>query len=484
MKKNLLINTVLGSILVVIIYFMAFHNLGYLSIRDWDESRLACNAFEMIQTCNPIVTYFDGNPEMWNTKPPLMIWLQVISIKIFGYTEFAIRFPSALAVIGIVFLMLWFSLKFYNKLYPGFFTSIIFLTSFGFMGNHVARTGDYDALLAFNVFAYSLFFLIYLKDKSIKFLYLFFVFLTLAFLTKGIASLIITPVLVIFVFTEKVFLKLLKNKHFYFGFFIFVLFGIGYYILRELINPGFLEAVAKNELGGRFSETHEGHTGSFTFYLDLLFGWRYGDWMEFLVFTILLVIGSSFFKIKRSKLMFFYFTSIALFFLLIISISETKLYWYDAVLYPFFAIILGLTFYEITLYIEKRLSFRFFRYFMIILFIYIAHTPFKTILKTNNNKENPPFEPLAYGYHFREGYLPKKFTIAHEGYNASLKFYKDVYTKKKGYKIETKRPEEININEKVLICESSFFERIDSLFQYEIIKEYKSAYFIKIIEKK
>ena len=58
---------------------------GYLDsypIRIWDEARLAINAYEMLKNGDFIVTHYDNNPDMWNTKPPLMIWCQVFFMKI------------------------------------------------------------------------------------------------------------------------------------------------------------------------------------------------------------------------------------------------------------------------------------------------------------------------------------------------------------------------------------------------------------------
>lgn len=60
----------------IILIFPIFYDLGGLTIRQWDESRNATNALEMSKNGNYLVTYFNNNIEMWNTKPPLLIWIQ------------------------------------------------------------------------------------------------------------------------------------------------------------------------------------------------------------------------------------------------------------------------------------------------------------------------------------------------------------------------------------------------------------------------
>src|ERR1051325_2737602 len=87
----------LGILLVVIISFPLFLNLDVLAIRTFDEARNTVNAYEMYRNGNYLISHFDGAPYLWNTKPPLLIWLQVLFMKILGPGELALRLPSALA---------------------------------------------------------------------------------------------------------------------------------------------------------------------------------------------------------------------------------------------------------------------------------------------------------------------------------------------------------------------------------------------------
>jgi 4-amino-4-deoxy-L-arabinose transferase-like glycosyltransferase len=93
-KKIVFIIAVIGAIL-----YIPF--LGSVHLFDWDEINFAESAREMIVSGN----YLDVqiNFEKFWEKPPLFIWLQVLSMKLFGINEFAARFPNA--IIGIISLI-------------------------------------------------------------------------------------------------------------------------------------------------------------------------------------------------------------------------------------------------------------------------------------------------------------------------------------------------------------------------------------------
>ncbi len=67
--------------------------LGGVHLFDWDEVNFAECAREMIRSGDYSRLYIDYQP-FWE-KPPLFIWLQVASMKMFGINEYAARFPNA-----------------------------------------------------------------------------------------------------------------------------------------------------------------------------------------------------------------------------------------------------------------------------------------------------------------------------------------------------------------------------------------------------
>ena len=250
------------TVLAIIVLFPIFHKLGLDTIRDWDESRLACNALEMSENGNYIVTHFENQPDLWNTKPPLMIWLQVASCKIFGFNEIGIRIPSAIAALLTALCLLLFCLHFLKNKLWGFIAVIILVTSPGYISTHITRTGDYDALLTLFTTIYCLAFYLFLESEWKKkniFLLISFAGITFAVMTKGVAGLFYIPILFLYTLFRKKLFTTLKNPFFYFGLLFFILFVGGFYFLREMSSPGFLKAVYENELGGRFLNTVEMH---------------------------------------------------------------------------------------------------------------------------------------------------------------------------------------------------------------------------------
>lgn len=91
-------------ILLVLGIFAFIPFLGGAHLFDWDEINFAESAREMIVSGNYLTVQINFLP-FWE-KPPLFIWMQVLSMNIFGINEFAARLPNALC--GIVTLLVLF----------------------------------------------------------------------------------------------------------------------------------------------------------------------------------------------------------------------------------------------------------------------------------------------------------------------------------------------------------------------------------------
>ena len=89
-------------VIIAILLYIPF--LGHVNLFDWDEINFAEAAREMIVTKNYLTVQIDFQP-FWE-KPPLFIWMQVLSMKAFGINEFAARFPNA--VCGVITLLVLF----------------------------------------------------------------------------------------------------------------------------------------------------------------------------------------------------------------------------------------------------------------------------------------------------------------------------------------------------------------------------------------
>ncbi len=176
----------------VIAYFTIFNQLEKLSLRWWDEASYGLNAQEMIEHKNPIVIYLNGTPDRYNSKPPLAIWCMSVCIKVFGLNELGIRFASATFSFATVLVLFLFITVFLKNPKGGIVATIVLCSSAGYMGEHIARTGDTDSILAFWILLYVSSFIVFINSTNIKTqnhaLLLTAIFLSLACLTKGIAG--------------------------------------------------------------------------------------------------------------------------------------------------------------------------------------------------------------------------------------------------------------------------------------------------------
>lgn len=329
-------------LLIVIIYFPFFLHLGDLPIRAWDESRLVANASEMIENGNYLVTHYHDNPDMWNTKPPLMIWSQVLFVKLMGDQEISYRMPSAIAGFLTCLLIVFLTLRYLKSYWLGLITSLILVTSEGYIGEHVARTGDYDALLSLFTTAYLVFFFLWSETGKKKFLHLFFLMIILAVYTKSIQGLFFLPAILIYLFIAGKAKEFFSKKLVYYDFLVAALVIGAYYLFRESANPGYMKAVYENELGGRLMTSIEGHTGDATFYIDLL------TKKQFIYYILIAFLGfftSFIFEDPRLRRFIKYTSLSAFFYLIIITVAKTKLEWYTAPSIPLLSILAASTVY-------------------------------------------------------------------------------------------------------------------------------------------
>lgn len=157
---------IIALVFILIIPFLLFYDLGGGVLQIWDEARRGVNAFEMLRNGNLLVSHYEGMPDMWGTKPSLLVAIQAGMMGIFGPGELAVRFPSALAGLMTCIFVVYFSAKYLGKPWLGLIWSIVLVSCNGYVDMHGTRTGDFDALLTLFMFLYSLFFPIYRNKRA------------------------------------------------------------------------------------------------------------------------------------------------------------------------------------------------------------------------------------------------------------------------------------------------------------------------------
>ncbi len=484
MSKKLIFIVFLGLLIIPL-----FGKLGYYPLHVWDEARLANNALEMKLNGNFFVTYYDGNPDMWNTKPPLMIWLQVLSFNIFGVSEFAIRFPSALAALFTCLLLYFFGARKLKSPTIGFLSAFVLVTTNGFVHNHISRTGDYDALLILFTTAQCLSFYLFLEEKKTKWLYFFFLSLLLAVLTKSIAGMFFLPAFFIYTIYKKEVLNVLKNIHFYFGIIAFFAIVFLFHWYREIQNPGYIQAVWNNDLGGRFTEAQENNAQSWWYYLNQIVSTQLTIWFYLIPFGIFLGLKSRVLKLKNLTILL---VIAIISFICIISLSKTKLQWYLAPIFPFTALLVSLVLHhfwenrityfksEKKIYLLKSISFILLAVAVTAYFLINLNVLFPRI--NNSVKESQSVQIFLKNMSEKNADWVANSYFLHDGYDAHYRFYV-LLLQQKGISISIKNYANIDNDRVVLFYQESVQEYLKEHYLYDILDQENIVKAYKIHEK-
>ncbi|UOG75835.1 glycosyltransferase family 39 protein [Hymenobacter tibetensis] len=314
-------------------------DLGGLTLRHWDEARLGVNAIEMAQSNKWLITTFGFKPDLWNTKPPLMIWLQAGLIQLLGPTEWAVRLPAALAALATIGLLYWFMAKFMRRPLGGLLAGIVLVSSQGFLGQHHGHAGDYDALLTLMQLVVGLSVLLLLETKQRRWWVGVGVGLIMATLTKGVAVLLPLPGMALYCLAQRRGRALLRTTGFWLVLLSWMAAAVGWYTLREHVGPGYWAAINENELSGRFAAVVEKHEEPWYYYIARMAAARFLPW----VYVVPVVV---FFALRhpdaRARRVAAFAASWAVGMLVVLTIAKTKIEWYSVPTYPWLALLIGL----------------------------------------------------------------------------------------------------------------------------------------------
>jgi len=446
-------------------YAVFFHHLDEFTIRLWDEGRNAVNAIEMMETKNPIVTYFGGRPDMWNTKPPLHIWIVVLFYKILGVNELALRLPSAISATMVVVMIYIFSVKILKSRAIGLLGSLIILSSMGFPDIHIGRTGDYDALLTLWVFLGSMAVFKYLEDWEGKWLYWGGSFFGLAVLTKGMAGLLVVPGIILYTLISGKFLRLMRTKDFWKTVVVWGVIIGGYYGGRELLNSGYLKTVWNEEIWGRTQKDLGTSGGDFWYYWKIMASFRFQKWILLVPVSIIAYVVTKS-QVIKNYVIFAYILVISYF--LIISKVETKQLWYDAQLYPLMSLLVAILLVEVI----KKLPWILRLWPIVIICFYMQR-----YIRTNIAYINRPDIDRSSEACLKYGYLFRDKSIETEGF-AGVHLAEwctpiDFYLKKE--KLERKEIGQIKQDDKILTCDWITNNKIIEQYDTQMIFDDKNG---------
>jgi len=255
--------------LIGIVMFFPF--LGSVHLFDWDEINFAESAREMIVTGDYLTVRINWLP--FHEKPPLFLWMQVLSMKMFGINEFAARFPNA--VVGIFTLLVLYGIG--KKLYNTRFGILWSLAYAGSILPHLYfKSGIIDPW--FNLFIFlGIYYLIQYcapnpSRKQIFYIFLSAIFAGLGILTKGpVALLIIALVALVWVIITKQW-KLFINLRFLLLYaLIITIVGGSWFIIQIIDGNGDMVLEFIRYQIRLFTQEDAGHGGFLLYHFVILF---------------------------------------------------------------------------------------------------------------------------------------------------------------------------------------------------------------------
>lgn len=467
--------------------FPLFMHLDGLPLRIWDESRQAINALEMARSGNYLVTCFDGQPEMWSTKPPLLIWCQAFFFNLIGPGELGLRLPAAIAAFLIGWLLLRVCMRELDAPWLGLIACAILYTNDGFINMHVARSGDYDAPMILWMTASAGAMFRWTREGRPQELLLFFVFLTLGVLTKSVQALLFLPGIGLYLLLRKQVLPLLRSRMFYLGALLFIVLVGAFYMGRESVNPGYLKAVWENELGGRYASVLSGHDHPWHYYTDQLIDHHFTPWWWLVPSGIVIGLLARSEPLRQWSI---YLSLIGACYLYVISTADTKLTWYEAPLIPllafFAAVPIHLVF--VRLHAEtwsvEHLRGRVLPYlFLFTCFVWPYSTTIGRVYFPKEYAWDEDFYKIShYLQKAAKGIGPLEADVlCYDGYNAHLMFYVRLLNEQ-GQQIQSITKNELLPGMRALASEDHVKWTIEQKYAHEVIRDDGRVKVYRILE--
>jgi 4-amino-4-deoxy-L-arabinose transferase-like glycosyltransferase len=319
----------------------------------WDEQYHALVARNLAE--NPLLPLLHKsspvpvNPLIWTDshiwlhKQPLFLWQMALSLKIFGFNEFALRLPSVLMSTLMVYMIYRIGKLALNPTL-GFYSAFLFAISYFSLElmNGRLPTDHNDTAFLFYTTASFWAWIEYYRSKSLKWAVLVGIFSGAAILVKWLVGfLVFFGWGVIMLVNEKH--RILKSaaiKPFLVALAIAIAIPLPWQIYIFLYFPE-VAAFEYKFAASHFWEVIEGQEGNFLFHLErmkMIFG--------FSIWFILLGLGLFYYFIKEKNIRIFFFSTISIVYLFY-SLAATKMNAFGIISTPVVYIALGMVFYSI-----------------------------------------------------------------------------------------------------------------------------------------
>lgn len=257
---------------LAIVLLLPLISMAVVPFYDTSEPRYAEIARVMAQTGDWITPWFSPGIPFWG-KPPLSFWAQAQSMKAFGFTEFAGRFPSWICLL-LTNAILLVGLRSLRGLQVALWTAIIYSTcALVYISSGAVLT---DPFLALGTTLSLVSFAMVLQGRSVflrisngqqqgiqagtklkrwcrRWQYGFFIGLAIGLLAKGPLAAVLTcaPILVWYLLNRKA-VSLAACLPWGKGLLLTAALSLPWYVLAEIKTPGFLDYFIVGEHFRRF----------------------------------------------------------------------------------------------------------------------------------------------------------------------------------------------------------------------------------------
>jgi len=318
----------LGSgfwLVAIVSIIIIFSNLGGIPLLDPDEPVYAETPKEMITFNEFVSPRIYG--EYWYDKPPMYYWLVAASYKVFGITEFAARFPSAL--LGVVCtLAIYFSGRRLFNERTGILGALVLATSIEFFYLGKAAVTDMTLLLFL-----SLSLLSFIEKKY----YWAYFFAALATITKGPIGLLFPGAIVFSYILVTRNWSLLKSMVIPSGLLLYSLVALPWYVaMYQIHGNAFLDTFLGFHNVTRFTSPEHPEGVLWYYYIPVL-TLGFFPWTAIMFQSMWASLRKS--KEDFSTLVFLNCWAIVIF--TFFTFSQTKLVSYILPMYPPLAMIVG-----------------------------------------------------------------------------------------------------------------------------------------------
>lgn len=254
-------------VLLALAAVLFFVGLGSLGLTDRDEGRNAEAGREMFETGNYISPTFNYEPRF--AKPVFVYWLMTASYHVFGVSEFAARFPSALFGLGLILLQYLFLTRCRGPVI-GLFGAAMLLLNLEIIG--LSRMALTDSVLIFftTLSLYGFWLGLYGEGHERHSIWFFYIGMALATLTKGPIGFLIPMLAVgLYLWLTRSWSLFRREGRLLPGLLLFLALTLPWYLMMLNLHGERYTTSAQGDTIGRFFGTMEGHGGTLLFYVPV-----------------------------------------------------------------------------------------------------------------------------------------------------------------------------------------------------------------------